>query len=272
MAVVIGAIAVLHLNAFVALSPRPSTPHRVSSFLDRFAVILLDLNSTFMFGEDRFGAEHDYFATYCAEGGGALTPSQVRSVIDACYTHLLGRYRDPAFIDDFPTVREGFDTIASARALPADERDRLERVFAAHELGRVPDEYAAALQHLARTHRLGLVSNIWSPKSNWIAELTRAGVADLFDVIVFSSDGRSMKPSLRLFETALATFDVPRSAVVMVGDNLTADVAPAKAAGLATVWINRGATPIPPDGPRPDLIVPDLLSLVSARSAQGPSG
>ena len=239
----------------------------MTSFLDRFSVVLLDLNSTFMFGEDRFGAEHDYFATYCAEGGTSLSSGEVRPVIDACYAYLLGRYRDPAFVDNFPTVREAFDTIASVRLLPADERSRLERVFGAHELGRVPDEYATALQHLARTHRLGLVSNIWSPRSIWVDELTRAGVADLFDVMVFSSDGRSMKPSLRLFDTALAGFDVSRAEVVMVGDNYVADVVPAQAVGLATVWINPGGKPVPPAGPHPDCIVPDLLSLVRRDAA-----
>ncbi|MDF2776248.1 MAG: family hydrolase [Geminicoccaceae bacterium] len=239
----------------------------MTSFLDRFSVVLLDLNSTFMFGEDRFGAEYDYFVTYREAGGTSLSASEVRSVIDACYAHLLRLYRDPAFVDDFPTVREAFETIASVRGLPADERARLERVFGTHELGRVPDEYATALQHLARTHRLGLVSNIWSPRSIWLAELSRAGVADLFDVMVFSSDGRSMKPSLRLFETALAAFDVPRAEVVMVGDNYVADVVPAQAAGLAAVWINPASKPVPDGGPPPDHIVPDLLSLVRRDAA-----
>lgn len=239
----------------------------MTSFLDRFSVVLLDLNSTFMFGEDRFGADHDYFATYCADGGTSLSSTEVRSVIDACYAHLLRLYRDPAFVDDFPTVREVFETIATDHGLPADERGRLERVFGAHELGRVPDEYATALQHLARSHKLGLVSNIWSPRSIWVDELARAGVADLFDVMVFSSDGRSMKPSLRLFERALAAFDVPRAEVVMVGDNYVADVVPAQAAGLAAVWINPARKAVPPGGPRPDHIVPDLLSLVRHEAA-----
>ena len=232
------------------------------NYLERFSVVLLDLNSTFMFGEDRFGADHDYFATYCAEGGTSLRPNEVRAAIDACYAHLLRLYQDRSFVDDFPPVREAFDTLGIVRTLSAEDRGRIERVFAAHELGQVPDEYAAALRRLARTHRLGLVSNIWSPKDPWVAELQRAGVADLFDVMVFSSDSRSMKPSPRLFETALSAFDVPHHRVVMVGDNLIADVAPARAAGLGTVWINSTGRPIPPEGPHPDHVVPNLLSLV----------
>ena len=134
--------------------------------------------------------------------------------------------------------------------------------MAVHELGRVPDDYAAALERLATTHRLGLVSNIWSRKAPWLGELARAGGADLFDVIVFSSDSRSMKPSLRLFESALEAFDEPRERVVFVGDSLRADVAPARAMGIATVWINAPGAPVPAGATQPDYIVPDLLALV----------
>lgn len=234
----------------------------LSRVLDRFAVVLLDLNSTFMFGEDRFGSGHDYHATYAAEDGRTLAPADVRAAVDACYTYLAGRYSDPTYVDDFPPVREALDALAETRALPAAERARLERVIARHELGRVPAAHAAALRRLARTHRLGLVSNIWSRKGPWLAELARAGVADLFAATVFSSDTRSIKPSPRLFEAALAAFDAPRQAVVVVGDSLVADVAPARALGLASVWINLAGASVPPGGPEPDYIAPDLLALV----------
>lgn len=230
--------------------------------LDRFAVVLLDLNGTFMFDEDRFGPGHDYHATYVADGGRVLSAPAVRAAVDACYAHLAACYHDPAHVDDFPSVRETLDALAETQALAVGERARLERVIARHELGRVPAAYAAALRRLARTHRLGLVSNVWSQKSPWVAELARAGVADLFTTMVFSSDTRSIKPSARLFEAALAAFDVPREAVVVVGDSLSADVAPARAMGLASVWVNPAGTPAPPGSPDPDYVTPDLLALV----------
>lgn len=230
--------------------------------LDRFAVVLLDLNSTFMFDEDRFGPDQDYHATYAAEGGRALPPAAVRAAVDACYAFLAARYGDPAYRDDFPSVGEALDAWRETRALSAAERARLERVIARHELGRVPDAYAAALRRLARTHRLGLVSNIWSRKGPWLTELARAGVAELFTTLVFSSDTRSIKPSPRLFEAALAAFDVPRHAVIVVGDSVAADIAPARTAGLASVWVNAAGAPVPRGGPEPDHVVPDLLALI----------
>ena len=32
--------------------------------LDRYRVLLLDMNGTFMFGEDRFAAHDDFYRTY----------------------------------------------------------------------------------------------------------------------------------------------------------------------------------------------------------------
>ena len=91
---------------------------------------------------------------------------------------------------------------------------------------------------------------------------------DLFGAVVFSSDTRSVKPSPRLFEAALATLGVPHQTpsgrVVVVGDSLAADVAPARALGLASIWINPAGAPVPPGAPVPDHSVPDLLALAPA--------
>jgi putative hydrolase of the HAD superfamily/5'-nucleotidase len=255
------AIGTARLRTDRPVSPAADAGTR-SRVLDAYTVVLLDLNGTFMFGEDRFGPAHDYYATYASEGGGALAAAAVRAAVDACHAHLAARYADPAHHDDFPAVREVLDLLPGTAGLAADERARLERVVARHELGRVPAAYAAALRRLARTHRLGLVSNIWSRKPPWLAALARAGVADLFTTMVFSSDTRSIKPSARLFEAALAAFDAPRRSIVMVGDSLVADVAPARALGLASVWIDPARAPVPPGGPEPDHVAPDLLTLV----------
>lgn len=102
-------------------------------------MVLRDLNSTFMFGEDRFGADHDYHGTYTLEGGQTLAPADVRAAVDACYTYLTGRYSDPSYVDDFPAACKALDALTETRALPAAERMRLECVIAPREPGRVPD-------------------------------------------------------------------------------------------------------------------------------------
>ena len=235
--------------------------------LSSFAAILLDMNGTFMFREDRFGPDQDFAATYRALGGRRLAAELVQGIVGRCCETLGTIYDDPARCDSFPQVRDTLRVLPEARGVPESELDLLEAALAQHELGRVSDPYAAALQRLARTHRLGLVANILSRKDLWLRELTRAGVLDLFAVTVFSSDGSSIKPSRRLFDQALTALAVPRSAVIFVGDSLRCDIGGAAGAGLATVWIDRQGLGRQADGPQPDYVVRDLLELLGAQVA-----
>jgi HAD superfamily hydrolase (TIGR01509 family) len=238
--------------------------------LDQFAAILLDVNSTFMFGEDRYGPEHDYFATYSSLGGSTLDQARVRQAVDACIAYMKPIYVDSDRCDSFPQVGEVLAELPETREYPASERHHLEQVIAAHEVGHVPLQYANALQTLARTHRLGIVSNIWSKKDLYISEFESVQVLNLFDVIVFSSDGPSMKPSRRLFDRATTGLGMSPSDVIFVGDSLRCDVGGAASVGMATVWIDRHGSGVPPGGPQPDYDVADLLELFTGPAPHRP--
>ena len=207
------------------------------NFLDRFKVILLDMNGTFMFGQDRFGPDEDFAATYRGLGGNLLTDVEVERAVRTTYGLMAADYESPAKYDDFPQVAEVLKTLRPS--LPADELSLLEEVMAIHELGNVTDAYAGYLRRLAETHRLGLVANIWCKKDRWLKELVRAGVLDLFEFPVFSSDHKSMKPSPVLFDLAFQPFGVGKEDVVFVGDSLVNDIEGAKGFGISAVWINR---------------------------------
>jgi FMN phosphatase YigB (HAD superfamily) len=232
----------------------------VTRILDRYQVILLDMNGTFMFEEDRFGPAHDYHATYRALGGTQLRSEELRQAVSQCYDQLSTHYSDPSHCDCFPQVREVLTETCTS--LPQSEIDLIEAAFARHELGQVPAEYAAALRWLSKSHTLGVVSNIWSKKPLWLDEFRRAGILDLFAALVFSSDGPSIKPSPLLFRQALATLGVPLSSVVYVGDSLRCDVGGASATGIASVWVNRKGTTRPNGSPVPTFEVRSLLELV----------
>jgi FMN phosphatase YigB (HAD superfamily) len=202
-------------------------------FLDNFSVILLDMNGTFMFGHDRFGPEQDYFASYRAVGGNRLDRLTLLGIVQLTYAALVRDYSLPERFDDYPTL------IGALREYGgAEEADLppLERLFAEHERGEVPDAHAAVLRGLARTHHLGIVSNLWATPAPWLASLHASGLLPLFGTRVFSSEGRSIKPSLRIFERALRQLP-PDSSVLFVGDSLEHDIVPAKALGLSTAWI-----------------------------------
>jgi putative hydrolase of the HAD superfamily/5'-nucleotidase len=236
----------------------------MGSLLDRYQAVLLDMNGTFMFGGDRFGPDADFHASYRASGGTRLTAEAVHRAVSDCYGRLDALYLDPARTESFPQVREVLAEFTACAGLPAAEVELLEDVFAPHEIGRVPDVYAAALRRLAATHRMGVVSNLWSRKPHWLAEFCRSGVLSLFETVVFSSDGPSMKPSPALFRQALAALPVPQSSVLFVGDSLRCDIGGATAVGLGSVWVNAGGTARPADSPTPTFEVRSLLDLAGA--------
>lgn len=202
-----------------------------------FDGFLLDMNGTFMFGQDRFGPIQDYHDTYRHLGGTALAGAEVRDALTNAFTFLAARYEDPAYEDAFPTLREAFDHDRAVRSLPADEITLLMRVVAEHECGRVPPEYAAWLSRAAQTHWLGLITNIWSPKDRWLQQFERDGIASVFTATVWSSDGRSIKPSTTLFEQILAMSPGARTKIAMIGDSPQRDVAGAHRVGLPSILV-----------------------------------
>jgi FMN phosphatase YigB (HAD superfamily) len=225
------------------------------NLLSRFRVVLLDMNSTFMFGEDRFGEDQDFFATYQSVGGTVLDQAKVTKLIRSTFESMAADYENPSMYDAFPQVREVMCYYAPE--LSERELSILDHVFGLHELGTVSGEYAEFLQTLAKTHRLGLVANIWCKKTLWLEELQKANVLHLFESTIFSSDYTCMKPSLQMYEMALKPFDIDKSEVIFMGDSLRCDIEGAKRAGLSTVWIN----PARNSHPAADFVVSDLLEL-----------
>jgi len=225
----------------------------MTKLLDQFSVLLLDMNGTFMFGEDRFGSDEDFHATYRELGGTTLNPNQVRAAIRGCYEGMLHIGRSPQNFDNFPSLAEGLHRYAGVSEA---ELPLLEKVFAAHERGFIPPDHAALLCRLSQTHQLGLVTNIWSRKELWLSEFDRVGISHVFACKVFSSDFRSIKPSQALFHYALRSFPSD-SRILFVGDSLHRDMEPAKAIGLATAWIN----PRGDHSSRADYILASLLTI-----------
>ena len=194
-----------------------------------------------------------------ALGGQGLALEVVQRTITVCFESMGVIYEDPTRCDSFPSVLESLRELAPD--VPETQLNLLERVIAQHELGRVPDAYALRLKRLGATHCLGVVANILSRKGPWLDEFARAGVLELFATTVFSSDGRSIKPSRKLFDRALDALTTPRSEVLFVGDSLRCDIGGAAAAGLATVWIDRRSRGLQAGDPQPTFMIRDLLEL-----------
>ncbi len=198
-------------------------------------VVLLDMNSTFMFGEDRFGPGEDYAATYRRLHGGRAD-ARVNALIGAAYAYLDRRYPDPAWRERFPTVAEALQTVAP-EPLQNRDLDRLVDTFACHEIGHIPADYAAALHRLARRYRLGAVIDIWSPKRRWERLFEDAGVGCLLAAIAFSSDSGIVKPSPRPFLEVMGKLRAAPAETLVVGDSVRRDLGGARAAGVDCVLV-----------------------------------
>ncbi len=213
----------------------------VRQILDDSNVLLLDMNGTFMFGEDRFGPAFDYAATYRELGGKILEPPALMAIVDGCYATMAAMYEDPAREDDFTQVREVLEAAAVVKGLASGEVDLIEEVMACHELGCITKPYADMLHQLAGRFELGIIGNLWSKKDRWLQALDAAGVLKLFKGrIVISSDTTSMKPSRRLFEKAISLFDYDVEQMAYIGDSFRCDVQGARRVGMRSIWIQGG--------------------------------
>ena len=231
-------------------------------FIDQFDVVLLDVSHTLMFDVDRFSDTEDYGATYRQIGGNLLSNTEIHGIITALFDRMLADYEDPSCYDSFPPVFSYLKVLPESANLAVGEIRLLAQVFAMHEVGTIPATHAKALRRLHETHRLGIISNIWSSNDLYLREFERVGIRNLFDVIIFSSDHSCVKPSPYIFAKAIETLDVNRSKIVFVGDSLKHDIAGAKAARLSSVWISRDASQIDQSNLGPELIIKDLRDLI----------
>jgi FMN phosphatase YigB (HAD superfamily) len=208
--------------------------------LDRFSTILLDMNDTFMFGADRFSSNEDYSITYY-QLGGMMESSRVNQSICAAYDYLDVRYPDPEYRESFPSLREAFVSVAGLESLSKEDLELLVETFAHHELGTVPPEYSAAINQLSKHFRLGLVIDIWAPKTLWIETLRQCGVLSVCESASFSSDCGMVKPSPLPFLRVLEEMQVDCQDTVMIGDSVRRDLGGAAAAGIDCILVG-GAT------------------------------
>jgi FMN phosphatase YigB (HAD superfamily) len=210
--------------------------------INQFSTILLDMNDTFMFGADQFGADKDYSTTYY-QLGGSMAQSCVNQLIQDTYDYLSIRYPDPQYRETFPSLCEAFLQVEGGDSLSEKDLALLIETFARHELGVVPPEYAAAIVRLSQKFRLALVIDIWAPKTLWIEALNQCGVLPLCEATSFSSDRGMVKPSPRPFLQVLEAMQVNPQDAVVIGDSVRRDLGGATAAGISCILVGGASDP-----------------------------
>jgi len=139
-----------------------------------------------------------------------------------------------------------------------------ERPALAESVGQWPafPDTVEALQALATRYELVILSNVDDDLFAKSAQRLQVAFAD----VITAQQVGSYKPNPRNFEVLLERLNRPKAEILHVAQSLFHDIAPANAAGLTTVWVNRrhdragfGATP--PQTAQPALEVPDMRTL-----------
>ena len=235
-----------------------SLESRVGPDLSTFETILLDMNGTFVFGHDRFGPDEDYHRTYRLLGGTCLSADSVRLLVDHVCASLGEKYHSAEWQDQFPGVRGELERIGGRIGFEPHDLSLIEDVIALHERGDIPFPYRKVIHALRQTHRLAVVSNIWSRKYLWLELFEARGVSGCFDTLVFSSDGPTIKPAPDLFNQATGQLNCAPERTLFIGDDPFRDIQGARSVGMKTVLVG----PADPGPAVPDWKLPSLLSLV----------
>jgi 2-haloacid dehalogenase len=179
------------------------------------------------------------------------------------YGRLESRAQEPPYRPYAIVLREVMEGLGRLLgfAPAASELDTLASSIPAWPL--FPDT-RQALRALRTKYRLAVLSNI----DDDLFAMTAPALGVEPEWVVTAAQVGSYKPSLENFRRALARFGRPKQKVLHVAQSLFHDIAPARALGLSSVWVNRrhglpGAGATPPADARPDLEVHDLKSLAS---------
>ncbi|GGT10096.1 HAD family hydrolase [Nonomuraea spiralis] len=204
---------------------------------------LFDLDNTLI---DRLGAFRLWAAEFAA--GRGLGQDAVRWLVrlDADGSVPMDVF--------FARVRERFGLAEPVGELWRDYRGRLPYLVECR--GGV----LAGLDRLrAAGWAVGIVTN--GMADNQTGKIRRTGLAGRVDGWAISGAEGVRKPDTRLFEIAAVRCGAVLEGGWMVGDDPDKDVAGGHAAGLRTIWIDRG-TGVP--APTADLAVDDVLAAVEA--------
>ncbi len=108
------------------------------------------------------------------------------------------------------------------------------------QLSKIRADAAPVIRRLAKRFKLGLMANQPSSVRNVLLE---SEILELFSCDTVSADLALEKPDIRYFEAVLQKCNASPAASVLVDDNWTRGLIPAKQLGMTTVLFERGEMP-----------------------------
>lgn len=160
--------------------------------------------------------------TAAATGAPPLSRS---AYLEAHGRNLTSETRTPIFAD----LLAERDSDADPAALAAAYRERIADAL-------VPvDGALALLSELRGTYRVGLLTN--GPRIAQRDKLETLGWTDAFDAALVTGELPAGKPDAAAFDALVSALGVPAEETAYVGDDVTADVGGARAAGLVPIQV-----------------------------------
>ena len=208
----------------------------------------------------------------------ALLPWLERAGVAADESVLLAAYgRHESVIQGNEPGLPYRDVVAKVLGRIADDFEipahRKEQITFGESVGRWPPfpDSCDALKYLRTEFTLAAITNV----DNRSFADTHLLLGEPFHIVVTAEDVGSYKPAAENFHYAfgrLAESGVERDKILHVAQSLYHDIAPARALGLANVWVDRqtgrGSGMTPPTEAQPDLRVTSLQELVAIHRAE----
>ena len=232
--------------------------------LDLWQTLIIDAPQR---GVARAALRIDGILRVLQKAGLSLTREQVEEAYRACakaHWEMQGRAQDCSFQEQVDEFLRLIDPDLPSRAdglLRHQVAQRYARPFLAFPPALAPGARQVLEALRERGYRVGLISNTgMTPGSLFRDYLQELGVLHHFDALVFSDEVGLSKPAPGIFQRALDALGVPAAQAAHVGDSLRSDVAGAKGAGMAAVWL-QGHDDSEPEVP-PDATITRLAELV----------
>ena len=202
------------------------------------------------------------FAAIVRGQGLATTPDALRQAWDAGAADFRKQRNipDAPFLSYLDGWMAAFDRAFRDLGIAGDGRAAAQQSLDDLAMRELYPETTAALTLVGQQRRIAVLSN--ADDSCLYPVAARIGVK--FEMVLSSESGRRYKPDAWLFQAVCQRMGVAPAECVYVGDKQFEDVQGARNAGMASVWINRAATPANPSLPAPDVEIRSLLELPAA--------
>ncbi|MCJ7435219.1 MAG: HAD-IA family hydrolase [Anaerolineales bacterium] len=211
--------------------------------------ILFDLGGTLMFARGAWDSTHeraDMALTESLQAHGLNLDSKTfasrfRERLHAYYSQRDKELYETTYMSvlEEMLMDDGHKNITGAGA-----RSALDAMFAVTQSNwTLEEDTIPTLTQLESSgYRMGLISNAGDHK-DVLQLVEHFDLRRFFDFVLTSAACYYRKPHPRIFELALAHWNIPASEAIMVGDTLEADIMGAQKAGLLGIWITRRAQP-----------------------------